>query len=220
MGEPRYEVRHSLPEDVALFVAGLRDRELNDQITLDQVYGYLLELSNAGWTFRALANAYNGVVIDTVRKPVVELRDSGRRWDPIPDAPPIPESPRREAQNRPAQPSAASQTYHVPEEVAERMKKLYRLAKEVRGTTPQDSPKREASKELSRMMATEKDAGASFVEIGKAVGMSWSAVKFRLGRYGYYDLPASVAHTLVEDIGGHSPQPRSKSQEHAMEGKQ
>jgi len=203
MAEERYSVKYPLPDDITDYVAGLRGRERSGQIESAQTNAYLAELLDAGWTLRAIANAFNGVNIEAVRERINRSRE--RQVERIPDAPAAVESPsvRNRADNARAAANRGSRTkYVIPDHVARRMRDLQVDAREVRGSTPEDSPKRVASKDLTILMKEQRDLGATLMEIGEACGVSWNAVKFRLGRYGMYDLPPSVAHTLVEDLSG------------------
>jgi len=204
----RYKVPDPLPEEIAAFLRTIKGQTDAPHWTKsDDIVGYLARLSNAGWSLRSIANEFDGgVVIDTVRRPMRKFLDAGGKGQPIPDEPVIPASPRRSGEERIA---VRRVRYPVPEVVAARLRELYQIARTVRGTTPLDSPKRDASRRLTELLAAERSRGASFAELGRAMGpegspASWSAVKFRLGRYGFVALPESVAGTLVQDIASTS----------------
>ena len=198
MAEERYTVKYPLPDNITDFVANLRGRERSDEIESAQTNGYLAALGNSGWTLRAIANALNGVNIEAVRERIIK----GRQTPPKEyiDGPEIPLSPSVIKRNNAAIDKRSHEPYRVSDKIADMMKALQVDAREVRGTTPVDSPKRVASIQLTILMQSEKQNGASFVELGRAAGVTWSAAKFRLGRYGFYDLPPSMVHTAMEDL--------------------
>lgn len=203
MADERYVVKYPLPDNIANFVATLRRRERSGEIESSQTNGYLAALSDAGWTLRAIANALNNVNIEAVRERIAK----GRKTPPeFPfTRPEISESPSRTKRNEAAISKSArksQESYRIPEDVEKVMSDLQVIAREVRGTTPADSPKRVASIRLTHIMHEERENGASFVELGRAAGVTWSAVKFRLGRYNFHKLPKSMAHTAMEDLSG------------------
>ena len=203
MADERYTVKYPLPDNVAKFVANLRGRERSGDIESSQTNGYLADLNDAGWTLRATANALNCVAIEAVRGRIAK----GRKYPPDESivGPEIPESPSRIKRTEAALSKStrrAMEPYRISGAVEQEMRDLQIVAREVRGTTPADSSKRVASIKLTRMMHSERENGASFVELGRAAGVTWSAAKFRLGRYHYYKLPASMAHTAMEDLSG------------------
>lgn len=87
--------------------------------------------------------------------------------------------------------------YQIPAEVADRLRALQEVARELRGSTAEDSPVRAAATAYSALLWQQKQAGATFEQLGAAAGVSWSAIKQRLGRYGYIPLQASQAHTSI-----------------------
>lgn len=195
MTDVLYDVRHPLPAEVAGYVALLRGRERAGEIRPIQSNIYLHEVNAQGWPLRAIANALNGVSVEAVRERIAKGREAPAGT--YHDGPPIPPSPGRSAE--PAEADAVvvatGRGYAIPEATARRMAELQAIARHVRGTTPANDPRRQASQDLSDMMHAEKERGATFVQIAEAAGVTWSAVKFRLGRYKHYRLPPSMAHT-------------------------
>jgi len=206
MTEDEYTVKYPLPDEIIRFVSTLREKERLGVIEFAQTNAYLCALSEAGWTLRAIANAMNGLYVKAVQE-----RISKGRTDPPEKplvGPEIPESPTRIKRNREALSKSTRserEAYRIPDDVSERMRLLQIDAREVRGTTPENSPLRISSMELTHLMKSEKDKGATFEELGRAAGVTWSAAKFRLGRSGLYKLPPSMTHTATEDLSGTAP---------------
>lgn len=75
--------------------------------------------------------------------------------------------------------------------ITDEMRRLLPLAQRVRGGTAIDHPNRQAGERLSELMAEARLRGVRDREIAETLGISRSAVRLRLGRYGYTKNPPS-----------------------------
>lgn len=70
-------------------------------------------------------------------------------------------------------------------------RELQAAARQVRGVTPQDSPLRRASEELSELLAMSVQAGVTAKFIADQLGITHGAVRFRVSRHGYAPMSPS-----------------------------
>ena len=164
--------RGAVPAEVAHNLRALRpDRvRLNWYLaTLRTVGGYTLESLAAplGLTRErvrqriAVATPVDGV-------PHVEPPPPPEVIEPVPPPPPI-----------------------ITDDVAKELIELHEVATRLRGSVPADHPYRVAAEALARKFNELHAAGATYREIGEAVGVSAGGVRSRLQHYGYRVLPPS-----------------------------
>lgn len=193
----KYDTAQQLPREIAQVIVDLRGSEKERSFGALQTNAYLAALKQKGWTLRALANATD-VTVEAVRSRILRARpDIDISHLPEPPTP----APRHKIKSR------KKPAYVVGSAAAEEMRNLQEHAKNARGTTPDDHPDRTAAAMLAAVMQQERDNGATYVQIAEAAGVSWNAVKFRLGRYGYTELPPSMTETKVMDHVTLSPSP-------------
>jgi len=178
---------HTLPDDVSLFL-----RELYTAGEHDSVNYYLKLATSKSWSLRKLGTAL-GISGETVRNRIkdIELNHSCA----VQGAPDI---PLYEPNRKPKTTDAKKAKYVIPDDVVSEMRKLRDLAAQVSRNTPEDAPSRGASEKLAYIMNKERLNGATYQEIATAACLkSWAAVKFRLGRHGYIELPPSMMDELI-----------------------
>lgn len=100
----------------------------------------------------------------------------------------------------PAQRPGAQDAYVMDPDVAATIASLAVRARQVRGSTSPSHPNRIASQKLSVLMAAQREAGATYTVLGAAAGMTYTAVKFRLARYGFAAPAPSQAASFVADL--------------------
>jgi predicted transcriptional regulator len=153
---------------------------LNEQTLLDlrgrRDYVGLSEYVNLlranGWTYQQIADVF-GIRRQAVHQWRHSDRLSALPCDPRPRKPnPMPSPPK-------------VQRLKVRPEVADRLRELHELARTVNGPTPLDDPRRDASKELSMMLASLKAQGVAAYSLAQVLGVTHAAINMRLQRHGY-----------------------------------
>lgn len=131
---------------------------------------YVHELSNAGWTATAIAQAC-GLSREAVR---LILRDTKQEGS-LPLTMSVPQAPRY--------PKREPISYTEPSpEVLARLKELKPLAQLVRSHSPRY---RAEAEEYSRLLHEATEQGVTVYRLAKLLGVTPSAIAFRLVRYGY-----------------------------------
>lgn len=161
-----------LPEEVSNILTDLRD---NKDYRLG---GYLVVLRSKGWSLATLAKPI-GITRERVRQ-LAELDPIGTALEelncgawgfPVPEVPTKPEVIK------------VKRTVIEPDpEVVARLQTLQPYARSVRGKNPKY---RKEGEEYSRLVAGEVSRGVSTNRLAKTIGVTNSALRFRLVRYGY-----------------------------------
>jgi biotin operon repressor len=164
-------LRQVLPADFAEALRRMRgERDPRLSPTLSAAY-------NEGWTATALGDAL-GVSREAVLQRILKSKGRSRMVN-------IPPPPRRpDPEPRPGRPE-------VPGEIADQLRALSAAARTVNGATAADDPRRQSSVELSALLAQLNDDGFSLGQLGEVLGVTPSAVLFRLSRHGYRNPPPS-----------------------------
>jgi predicted transcriptional regulator len=153
----------TLPKEVgeALRSATLRDKK---------IYCYLLK--QKGWTLQSMADEL-GVTREMIRLHVkgADLTDTTvASYLPLPDLPVI---VTERVVHEPIKPDSA---------IVDRLKELQPLAQKVRSSSPNF---RVEAEEYTALIAKEVERGVPVYQLAKALGVTYSALLFRLTRYGY-----------------------------------
>lgn len=179
-----------LPQTVVEHFNDIKAGPGNIRTRYQRMAGYRDACKEAGYPVVSIAKALG------LSRQAVDQWGSGRTdtadLPPVPMPPPpdpLPETPDRGPKD-------------VPDDVAETMQRLVRLAEQVNGRTPAGSPLKAAGKELAEVMAGQVRDGVSINRVAKAAGQTRNAVAFRLARYGYTDLVADWTIRYVERNGG------------------
>lgn len=182
------ETAHVLPDEVVDFL-----RDLHRSGRSDSANYYFKLSARCGWSLRKIGSAV-GLSAEAIRNRIKDIElDTKHAVSSAPVFPTYLPATKPKAEKKPKE-----RRYVIPAEVSKKMASLRDLAAQVSRNTPVDAPSRIASETLASLMNVEKKNGATYQEIAEATGLtSWSAVKFRLGRHGYIDLPPSMAHERI-----------------------
>lgn len=153
---------HTLPEETANELITLRKEDT------EEFYAFIKGLTSAGWSLRSIANAI-GVSFTSVQKwKTLAAQETTRA---------IPEVPQRfkATSSKPVKPEV-----HIPSSDKTRIQELIPQAAMVRGRTPQDSPYREAARELEDILFKYKELDASYKTLSQIAGVSRRAIAQRL----------------------------------------
>jgi len=179
------DTAHVLPDEVCTF---LMDVHTNGDVNCANYYFKLA--AKHGWSLRKIGGAV-GFSAEAIRNRIKNL-EANESFALI-DAPAFPTY--KPLSRKTVVEKEKSKRYVIPDQTAKKLSELRILAAQVSRNTPADAPSRLASGQLAALMHAEKQNGATYQEIAAATGLaSWAAVKFRLGRHGYIDLPPSMAH--------------------------
>jgi len=152
----------ALPQEVVDLFSTINDNKVRDS--------YVTALSKEGWTNKSIAKAL-GKTPETVRR--ILLSPS---TDPLPPYFLVPSVPRH-AEKTPI-------TYTMPTpEILERLKELQPLAQKVRSNSPRF--RAEAEEYTYLLNKAHNEQGVTLYRLGKLLGVTTSALAFRLVRYGY-----------------------------------
>jgi hypothetical protein len=133
-----------------------------------------------GWTYVALAQPL-GVSRERVR----QLANGATGHAHGVDIPPPP--------HKPDPPTTTAPPTLGRQEVS-RLRRMRRAVSAVNGGTPADDPLRYLSTQFTAELAAAHARGVSVYMIGKQLGVTHGAIRFRLGRHGYLPLPPSMRH--------------------------
>lgn len=185
---PQASGRHALPEWCgdklrSLYAASFTDgwcATSGDAL----LNGYIRELHRKGWSHASIAVPL-GMTREAVR--LRELRPAASAAHLSTPSVPVVAKP-----VRPPKPSvSAAQRI--------RLRELHALARQVNGSTAADDPRRDASIELSELIAEiHLTDGVLLGRIAEALGVTYLAVKARLARHGYISGPPSMAHAAYK----------------------
>jgi hypothetical protein len=184
----------ALPEACATALRQLREGAIGDGRHSDtdtQLVSYMRVMRSQRWPLQAIADPL-GIGREAVRQRIESSTASSELWTHLPEVPPCP--PRRKERTR----STPKVRMKPTSEESEKLQRLQACARKANGVTPIDDPRRNASLELSRLMAELAKRGISYVDIAKATGVASSTVHFRLARHGYKPLPPSQAHAAYK----------------------
>jgi hypothetical protein len=156
---------HTLPEKTATELIALRESDT------DLFYVAIKALTDHKWSLRSIAEAI-GVSFTSVQK-----------WKTLADTEhyaltiEVPEVPERfkATSSKPTKPEV-----HIPSSDQNRIQELIPLAAMVRGRTPQDSPYREAARELEDILFKYKEQDVSYKTLSALAGVSRRAIAQRL----------------------------------------
>lgn len=154
--------KQALPQEVVDLFSTIKDNKLRDS--------YVTALSNEGWTNKSIAKAL-GKTPETVRR--ILLSPSTDTLPPYFLVPSVP----RHAEKTPI-------VYTMPStEVLERLKELQPLAQKVRSNSPRF--RAEAEEYTYLLDKAHNEQGVTLYRLAKLLGVTTSALAFRLVRYGY-----------------------------------
>lgn len=207
----RFKVKNPLPDEFCEFLTSIRYAETKGEPGVvdiggveyefwhfSQVNDLIKRLYMLDWSIRAIANAFGGC---TGR--AIENRIERSYQDPLEDwgFPQI-EWPGGDLPD-PLDMDINHYNdlgYVIPDEVAEEMARLQPIAQQARHSTPYHSPVRIAGRRLAILMIEQYVKGAGIRQISDICGITYSAVRFRLGRYGLGDLPESYQDNITDDL--------------------
>jgi len=156
---------HTLPEKTASELVALRESDT------DLFYVAIKALTNEKWSLRAIAEAI-GVSFTSVQK-WKTLADPEHYAVTI-DIPEVPQK-LKASSSRPSKPEVSISTSDQ-----NRIQELIPQAAMVRGRTPQDSPYREAARELEDLLFKYKEQDVSYKTLSELAGVSRRAIAQRL----------------------------------------
>lgn len=143
--------------------------------------GFLLAANEAGWTATALAFPLS-ITREWVRRRI-------ERAVPVEGLPVVPAPPVRP---EPLPPVIEPQPALADGEVAE-LRAMAAIASQVNGATAVDHPTRRISEKYSARLAGHVADGFSTSYLARVVGVTASAIAFRLARHGHRPLAPSMA---------------------------
>jgi hypothetical protein len=144
-----------------------------------------------GWTYVALAQPL-GVSRERVRQLANGATGHAHGVD-------IPPPPHRPDPQPPGTPPPTSPPTLSRQEVS-RLRRMCRAVSAVNGATPADDPLRHLSTQFTAELAAAHTRGVSVYMIGKQLGVTHGAIRFRLGRHGYLPLPPSMRHQQYKGV--------------------
>lgn len=136
-----------------------------------------------GWPLRALGDAV-GVSHEWVRLLVRRANGAAR------DLPDVPLPPRES----PPPLKAPQRQLRVNPDLADRLREMQRVVRSVNGSTPADAPERRVSVEYAAQLHALTLQGVSIYHLAKVIGVAQNAIRSRLARHGYREMPPSQAH--------------------------
>lgn len=144
----------------------LRQMNVRDK----KIYCYLLK--QKGWTLQSMANEL-GITREMIRLYVKSAEtDEVYSLEHL-DIPDLPVIVIEKVVHEPVKPDS---------EVVAKLLELQPLAQQVRSSSPNF---RKEAEEYTALIAKEVDRGISVYQLAKALGITYSAILFRLTRYGY-----------------------------------
>lgn len=158
-----------VPDD---FRAVLQQMRSNRDPRLAAVF-YAAKLN--GWTLHSLGDAV-GVSRERVRQMI-----AGLDFDASVPLPEIPAAPRKE----PPVAKPPKPVLRVAPDIAERLRKMQRIAAKVNGSTPADDPARQVSEEFTAALDTAIRQGVTIAELARTLNVTYRTITHRLARHGY-----------------------------------
>ena len=167
IGRKTIRTRQNLPDDVVVILTSL-------PVAKRKAYAKLLV--NAGWTYSAVAKPL-GISRQAVEYYVKEKHSrSCYKPEMLEQVKNLPIPP------LPTKPITKVKFAQVDEDTERKLKELHDIAKQIRGNT---SKYREEAEELAKLVWEQMEQGISMYSIAKTLGITTSALAFRLVRYGY-----------------------------------
>ena len=154
-----------LPEEVTNNFTGLAASNLKNLRN-----DYIIALVNAGWTYISIAKSAG------LSNEMVRLISGKHKAEPVPPTLVVPEVPTHE-------PKTKRDVVLPPEELLARLKELQPLAQKVRANAPRYRAEAEEYSYLINEATTVH--GVTLYRLSKLLGVTVSALAFRLVRYGY-----------------------------------
>jgi hypothetical protein len=153
---------HTLPQETTDLLVNLRE---NDK---EEFHNYVKALVDNKWSLRSIAAA-----VGSGHSIVKVWKDSAEG----PTRYPVPEVPRKlkESSSRPVKPEV-----EIPTSDQKRILELTQQASMVRGRTPQDSPYRQAARELEDLLFHYKELDVSYKRLSEIAQVSRRAIAQRL----------------------------------------
>lgn len=146
---------------------------------------YAVILKESGWTYQAISRLF-GVSRESVRQMVSThvLREGTRVNIGVESARGVVDSYGLAVENPPIKPEKEKKVYPMPDsEVLARLLELQPKAQQVRSSSPRF---RQEAEEYTRLIyETHVEKGVSLYRLAKLLGVTHSALRFRLVRYGY-----------------------------------
>jgi hypothetical protein len=136
-------------------------------------HGYAALLVQAGWTPAAIGRAL-GVTREAVRQAM--LLSPTLPVGVVVASPP---------EKREATPVPPRRRLRIRTEIANQLRELHALARQVNGSTPADDPRRQASVDLTAQIAKLIAQGVITSEVAEVLGVHHHAIGARLARHGY-----------------------------------
>lgn len=171
-----------LPEEVANNFAGLASSNLKNLRN-----DYIIALVNAGWTNVSVAKSAG------LSNEMVRIIIGKHKAEPVPPTLEIPEVPLHA-------PKTKREDFTMPPpELLARLKELKPLAQKVRANSPRYRAEAEEYSYLINQATTVH--GVTLYRLGKLLGVTTSALAFRLVRYGYKTTEngATKVYTKIKD---------------------
>ena len=166
-----------LPPDIKGLLGSISDSEVRDD--------YVRSLRRVGWTLQAISEAI-GVSRERVRQ-ICVMPDSETN---VSDGMPVPTPPIVMPKEK--------KVYKEPSpELLARALELQPLAQQVRSNA---SRFRKEAEEYTRLVNQARIDGVSIYRMAKRLGVTHSALRFRLTRYGYMEAPENASSVVYKAI--------------------
>lgn len=137
----------------------------------EEFYALVKALRLQGWPLRAIAEPFS-----VSRTAVQGWEAKYTESTPLPEAPPLPTSPRKDRTTGPKK-------LTLDQTEVEDLRRLADLASGVRRFTDRNSPSRRAASELEAKLLEYSERGFSRTQLAKYCGVSDSSIKQRLRKY-------------------------------------
>lgn len=142
----------------------------------EQLYGYLVCLRDKGWSLSAIATPL-GLSRERVRQVTENVRANSLQYE-------VPELPTKPVKER-----VEKVVIEPSSEVVSRLLELQPMAQSVRGKSQKY---RAQGEEYTRLIASEIQRGVITSHLADKLGVTHSALNFRLVRYGYAETSSSA----------------------------
>lgn len=163
-----------LPPEVRKSFLAMRDADVRNS--------YIKVLRNEGWTLSSISEA-TGMTRERVRQ-ITAITEIPTHLDPELLVPSLPDAPQK-----------VKKTYIEPSpEILERLLELQPLAQQVRSNA--ERFREEAEEYTSLLWKAHNEQGVTLYRLAKRLGVTHSAIRFRLVRYGYI-IPSDQAKSKV-----------------------
>lgn len=166
-----------LPPDVKALLGSISDSEVRDD--------YVRNLRSAGWTLQAISEA-----IGVSRERVRQICDAPNSETNLAETYPVPRPPI-------VQPRMKKEQKEPSPELIAKILELQPLAQQVRSNS---SRFRAEAEEYTRLINQARLEGTSIYKLSTIIGLSPSALRFRLTRYGYMPAPSGSTSLVYRAI--------------------